>query len=168
MYDIIIHGRTVKEHDIRLRKTFERIQEKGLPLNKDKCTFSMSKLTFMGKLLSNQGIRPTESRVEAVVDAREPQNAKEVRSFLGLVNFSARFILNLASIAEPLHRLTRKQIPFVWGTEQQGAFDALKDSLANAEIVPFFFFFNIFIYHFHYFFLLLSLLPLYFVTIPVK
>ena len=136
--DIIIHVRTVEEHDVRLRKTFERIQEKGLTLNRDKSAFSMSKLTFMGYLLSNQGIGPTESRVEAVVDAREPQNAEEVRSFLGLVNFSARFIPNLASIAEPLHRLTRKQTPFVWGTEQQGAFDALKDSLANAETLAYF------------------------------
>jgi len=58
--DIIIHGRTVKEHDVRLRKTCERIQEKGLTLNRDKCSFSMSKLTFMGYLLSNQGIGPTE------------------------------------------------------------------------------------------------------------
>ncbi|XP_020600787.1 uncharacterized protein K02A2.6-like [Orbicella faveolata] len=136
--DIIIHGRTVKEHDVRLRKTFERIQEKGLTLNMDKCTFSMSKLTLMGHLLSNQGIGPTESRVEAVIDAREPQNAEGVRSFLGLVNFSARFIPNLASIAEPLHRLTRKQTPFVWGTEQQCAFDAPKDSLANAETLAYF------------------------------
>ena len=79
-----------------------------------------------------------ESRVEAVVDARQPQNAEEVRSFLGLVNFSARFIPNLASIAEPLHRLTRKQTPFVWGTEQQGAFDALKDSLTNADTLAYF------------------------------
>ena len=52
----------------------ERIQEKGLTLNRDKFAFSMSKLTFMGYLLSNQGIGPTESHVEAVVDAREPQN----------------------------------------------------------------------------------------------
>ena len=74
----------------------------------------MSKLTFRGYLLSNQGIGPTESRVEAVIDAREPQNAEGVRSFLGLVNLSARFIPNLASIAELLHRLTRKQTPFVW------------------------------------------------------
>ena len=58
--------------------------------------------------------------------------------FSGLVNFSARFIPNLASIAEPLPRLTRKQTPFVWGTEQQGAFDALKDSLANAETLAYF------------------------------
>ena len=58
--------------------------------------------------------------------------------FLGLVNFSARFITNLASIAEPLHRLTRKQTRFVWGTEQQGAFDALKDSLTNADTLAYF------------------------------
>ena len=72
--NIIIHGGTVKEHDVRLRKTFKHIQEKGLTLNRDKFAFSMSKLTFMGYLLSNQGIGPTESHVEAVVDAREPQN----------------------------------------------------------------------------------------------
>ena len=64
--DIIVHERTVEVHDVRLRKTFERIQEKGLTLNRDKCAFNMSKLTFMGNLLSIQGIRPTESRVEAV------------------------------------------------------------------------------------------------------
>ena len=136
--DIIIHGRTVEEHDVRLRKTFERIQEKGLTLNRDKCAFNMSKLTFMGYLLSNQGIGPTESPVDAVAGAREPQNAGEVRSFLGLVNFSARFIPNLASIAEPLHKLTRKETPFELGTEQQRAFDALKSSLANAETLAYF------------------------------
>ena len=97
-----------------------------------------SKLTFMGYLLPNKGTGPTESRVEAVVTAREPQNAGEVRSFLGLVNFSARFIPNLASIAEPLHRLTRRETPFVWGTEQQAAFDTLKSRLANAEILAYF------------------------------
>ena len=68
----------------------------------------------------------------------EPQNAEEVQSFLGLVNFCARFIPNLASIAEPLHRLKRKQNPFVLCTEQQGAFDALKDSLPNAETLAYF------------------------------
>ena len=98
----------------------------------------MSKMNIMGYLLSNKGIGPTESRVEAVVTARAPQNAGEVRSFLGLVNFSARFIPNLASIAEPLHRLTRRETPFVWGTGQQAAFDTLKSSLANAETLAYF------------------------------
>ena len=54
--DIIIHGRSVEEHDARLRKTMECIQEKGLTLNREKCVFQMSKLTFMGYLLSNKGM----------------------------------------------------------------------------------------------------------------
>ena len=137
-HDIIIHGRSVDEHDVRLKKTMERIQEKRITLNREKCVFQMSKVTFMGYLLSNKGIGPTESRIKAVVTVREPQNAEEVRSFLGLVNFSSRFIPNLASIAEPLHKLTRKETLFVWSTEKQTAFDTLKCSLANAEILAYF------------------------------
>ena len=136
--NIIIHGRTVDEHDSRLRKTMECIREKGLTLNKEKCVFRMSQLTFMGYLLSSKGIGPTESRLEAVVRAKEPKNAGEVRSFLGLVNFSARFIPNLASITEPLRELTRKDVPFVWGAVQQTAFDALKSSLGRAETLAYF------------------------------
>ena len=136
--DIIIYGRTVEEHDSRLRKTMECIREKGLTLNKETCVFRMSQLTFMGYLLSSKGIGPTESRVEAVVRAKEPKNAGEVRSFLGLVNFSARFIPNLASITEPLRELTRKDVPFVWGAVQQTAFDALKSSLGRAETLAYF------------------------------
>ena len=131
--DIIVHGLTVEEHDSRLRKALECICEIGLTLNREKCVSGMSQLTFMGYLLSSKGIGPTESRVEAVLRAKEPGNAGEVRSFLGLVNFSARFIPNLASITEPLLELTRKNVAFVWGSEQQAAFDTLKSSLGNAE-----------------------------------
>ena len=63
---------------------------------------------------------------------------REVQSFLGLKNFSARFIPNLAGVAKPLHRLTRKDIPFVWGAEQHIAFDSLKSSGANAETLVYF------------------------------
>lgn len=66
--------------------------------------------------MSSKGIGPTESVVEAVVRAQEPTNAEEVLSFLGLVNFSGRSILNLASITEPLREFARKDVPFVWGT----------------------------------------------------
>ena len=100
--------------------------------------FRMSQLTFMGYLLSSKGIGPTESRVEAVVRPKEPTNAVEVRSFLGLVNFSARFIPNLASITKPLRELTRKDVPFLWGTEQQTAFETLKSSLGRAATLAYF------------------------------
>jgi hypothetical protein len=60
-----------------------RFEERGLTLNKEKCVFDMPKLTFMGLFLSNRGIGPTEEKVRAVVEAREPQNVTEVKSFLG-------------------------------------------------------------------------------------
>ena len=62
----------------------------------------------MGYLLSSKGTGPTESRVEAVMNAKEPKNAGEVRSFLGLVNFSASFIPNLATTTKPFCRQSKE------------------------------------------------------------
>lgn len=93
----------------------------------------MPKLTFMGLVLSRQGIGPTEEKVKAVNEACEPQGVSEVKSFLGLVNFNARFIPDLATVAEPLRRLTKKGEPFVFGPEQQAAFAELKRRLTQAE-----------------------------------
>ena len=64
--DVIVYGPNQMEHDQRLEKVLARLQEKGLTLNEDKCVFDMPKLTFMGLLLSNSGIGPTEEKVRAV------------------------------------------------------------------------------------------------------
>ena len=93
-------------------QVLDRIREKKLTLNKDKCEFGMDKFTFMGHMLSKNGIGPTSDRVKDLVNAAEPKNASEVKSFLGLVNFSARYIPNLATISEPLRKLTRKNEQF--------------------------------------------------------
>ena len=68
-------------------------------------------------------------------NAERPKSASEVRSFLGLVHFSARFICNdLATKAEPLRKLTRKNVPFKWQTQQEKAFKCLKENLAQARL----------------------------------
>ena len=82
----------------------------------------MDKISFMGHMLSKNGKGPTSDRVKDLVNAVEPKNASEVRSFLGLVNFSARYIPNLATISDPLRKLTRKNEQFCWGKEQQNRF----------------------------------------------
>lgn len=136
--DIIVHGRNVQEHDARLEKLMKRIEELELTLNKEKCILRMNELVFMGHLLSARGIGPEHEKVRAVREARQPQSASEVRSFLGLVNFSSRFIPNLATVAEPLRRLTRKDVPFVWESEQEQAFQELKRRLENTETLGYF------------------------------
>ena len=136
--DIIVHGKTKDEHDKRLLKVFQTLSEAGLTLNREKCTFAMSQLQFMGHLISHRGLGPTKTRVEAIQKAREPQSASEVRSFLGLVNFSARYIPNMATVSEPLRRPTRQNVKFEWKNEQKQAFQNLKNALADAQTLAFF------------------------------
>ncbi|PIK43243.1 hypothetical protein BSL78_19881 [Apostichopus japonicus] len=136
--DIIVHGKDVEEHDQRLEKVLQRIQEAGLTLNKRKCEFRMTELVFMGHKLSSDGICPSDEKVEAIKDARQPTSASEVRSFLGLVQYCSRFIPNLATISEPLRRLTKKEETFSWGKEQEQSFQSLKNVLTKADTLAYF------------------------------
>ena len=110
--DIVVHGPDAETHDQRLRQTIERLRDCGLTLNAEKCLFNMDRLVFMGMLLSETGTGPTEDRVKAVLEAGEPTSTTEVRSFLGLANYSSRFIPHFSTLSEPLRRLTRKETPF--------------------------------------------------------
>ena len=136
--DIIVHGNDQAEHDLRLEGLLQTLQEKNLTLNPEKCQFRMTKITFMGYLLSERGIGPTSSNVEAVKNARRPESASEVRSFLGLVNFSARFIPDLSTTAEPLRELTKKDVKFEWKRAHEEAFSKLKDKLSHAQTLAYF------------------------------
>ncbi|CAC5368427.1 unnamed protein product [Mytilus coruscus] len=136
--DIIVHGKSDKEHDHNLEQLLCRLEETGLPLNIEKCQFNMERIEFMGHILSEHGIGVSESKVQAVKEARKPKTVTEVKSFVGLVNFTWRFIPNLATIAEPLNRLMKKNKPFNWGPEQDDAFEKLKQCLANNTNLAYF------------------------------
>ena len=98
----------------------------------------MDKLTFVGMVLSANGISCAVDKVKAVTSAREPQNASETRGLLGLVNYCGRFIPDLATLSEPLRRLTKAGTPFVFGKEQKEAFAELKKRLSNSETLGYF------------------------------
>ena len=136
--DIIVHGANYAEHDERLLQVMECLSHHGLTLNKDKCVSRLSKLEFMGHVLSNYGIGPAEDKVKAIQMAREPQNAGEVRSWLGLVNFVARYIPDLATVSEPLRQLTKKGVEFVFGDEQRKSFQELKRRLCSTKTLAYF------------------------------
>ena len=111
--DVIVHAPTEEEHDKRFENVVRVLSSRGLTLNRDKCQFKMSHLEFMGHVLSARGIGPADVKVKAVVDACELTNAAEVRSFFGLVNFTARFIHDLATVSAPLRQLTKSGEPLV-------------------------------------------------------
>ena len=92
----------------------------------------------MGMLLSEKGIGPTADRVKAVLEVEEPKSASDVRGFLGLANYSSRFVPHFASLSEPLRRLTRKEAAFEFGPEQKKSFEFLKQKMAEAFTLAYF------------------------------
>ena len=74
-------------------------------------------------------------KVEAVVNWPVPKNLKELRGFIGFANFYRRFIKDFSKICRPLHDLTKKDVPFVWGEKQQKAFDTLKTAFTTEPVL---------------------------------
>ena len=136
--DLIIHGCGIQEHDENLLAVLRHLRECGLTLNETKCQFRLPKLTFFGHNLSKQGISPSEEKVSAIQNAKPPQNTAEVRSFLGLVQYCAKFLPDYSQIAEPLRILTRKDQHFMWGDPQEKSFQKLKDLLTQADTLAYF------------------------------
>ena len=115
-----------------------RLRDKHLTLNKDKSEFNKTELKFMGHTLSREGIKIDNLKVKALRDATPPTNASEVKGLLGQVGFCSKFIPHYATIAEPLRKLTRKNVPWEWSNEQQNAFEKLKQCLTSAEVMAYY------------------------------
>ncbi|XP_062538768.1 uncharacterized protein K02A2.6-like [Armigeres subalbatus] len=129
--DIYIEGDDLKQHNLRLDNVYERLHERGVILNNEKCIIGVSELQFIGHVISDKGIRPYPSKVDALVSFRRPENASEVKSFLSLANYMHKFINNLATLDEPLRRLTERDTQFEWSTEHQTSFEGIKNPLSN-------------------------------------
>jgi hypothetical protein len=135
--DILVFGRTDEEHDECLVKVLARLEEYGITLNCDKCEFGKRELTFFGLRLSANGIAPTESRCQALRNAAPPTNVKELRSLLGVVQFSARFIKDTCTITQPLWHLTKKDVKWNWTSEHDKALDKLKEAISQKHMAFF-------------------------------
>ena len=108
MDDILIIGRDQAEHDKRLKQVLDRLVERKLTLNLEKCLFSQSRLQYLGQIIDSDGIRKDPSKVKAITDMAEPQNIADLRHFLGLVNHLMKFCPNLAEKTKPLRDLIKK------------------------------------------------------------
>ena len=136
--DIIIHGKDIEKHDRRLYAVLDRLSEVGLTVNSEKCEFRLTKLTFFGHDLTSNGVNPSEEKVADIRDARPPKDAGEVRSFMGLVQYSAKFMPDVTTVAKPIQELTKKGVAFKWGVEQQTAFQELKRLITQAETLAYY------------------------------
>ena len=132
--DIIVVGTTFQEH---LHHLTTRLRGAGLKLKPKKCTLCRQQVTFLGHIVSTDGVATDPSITEAVSKWPIPQNRKEVQQFLGLANYYRRFVKDFALISEPLQRLTEKNAPFEWTIGCQNAFDELCKRLVSSPVLAY-------------------------------
>ncbi|KAK3241939.1 hypothetical protein CYMTET_48334 [Cymbomonas tetramitiformis] len=126
---------TVEEHYSAVRTFLLTCREKGVYLKKSKAQMLKSSIKFLGHTLSKEGCQPQHDKVAAVRDWPALENVTHVRQFLGLAGYYRRFIHCFSEIAQPLTKLTKTDVPWTWGPEQQWAFEELKAALVKAPIL---------------------------------
>ncbi|GFS04859.1 polyprotein, partial [Elysia marginata] len=112
-------------------EALQRLESKDFRLQISKCEFSVSRINFLGHIISADGVTPDPKNVQPILDAPTPKTLKQGQSLLGMVNYYHDFIKNLSTTAEPLRRLTRKGVKFHWSTECSQAFERLKSDIAG-------------------------------------
>ncbi len=124
--DIIVFGRTLEEHEERLMKVLDRLEEWGLKVSIDKCQFCQPQVKYIGHVVSAAGIAPDPENASAVTRWEEPTDLKSLRSFLGFCGFYRRFIKGYSSVLRPLTELT-KGYPPVKGSGKKNAKNYYKE-----------------------------------------
>ena len=142
--DILVFGsgysmeEAEKDHDINLWNLMLRCRDVNLKLNPRKFQFKVKQVTWMGHLLSSNGITPHPDRVQAIKDMTPPQDVQWVQRFLGMCNYLSRFTPNLAEIVKPLTELTHVNAVWSWSSQHDKAFKRAKSLIANATTLKFF------------------------------
>jgi hypothetical protein len=133
--DILINNKSMEDHLKHLSAVFDELCAARLFANMDKCIFCTQRVSFLGYVVTPQGIEVYSRKIAAIQEWPTPTTVTQVRSFLGLADFYCRFVRDFSSIAAPLHELTKRDVPFPWSDSQEVAFRTLKDKLTHAPLL---------------------------------
>ena len=137
LHDVIVLGRTFVEHLRKLQSVLQRIRESGLRLKSSKCYFFRHKVQYLGCIISREGVAIDLLKTEKVATWSTATSILEVQQFLGFASYYRKYIRNFAHMAQPLHKLTERSMPFVWMDECQNAFDELRRCLTSIPILAY-------------------------------
>lgn len=130
--DILVFGRTRREHDDNLSWVLERAKEYNVKIKLEKCNFAKTEVDYLGFRISGQSIRPLESKVQTLCKNKPPRDRTELRSLIGRLNFYSRFIPQYSRKLEPLRELFRTNKEFEWQERHQRVFETLIECLSGA------------------------------------
>ena len=128
--NILITGATDDDHLKNLRTVLERLKKANLRLKQAKCHFMKPRLCTLGHQVDAEGFRPMPAKVQAVQDAPAPMDVTQLKAYLGLLNFYAKYMPNLATVLTPLHELLHKDVEWHWDKETRGSLSKVKGLIA--------------------------------------
>ncbi|XP_012834226.1 PREDICTED: uncharacterized protein LOC105955073 [Erythranthe guttata] len=133
--DMLVKSKKRSTHLADLAETFATLRLYGMKLNPEKCAFGVKAGKFLGYVITQEGIKVNQDKVEAVLRMTPPRSIKEVQSLAGKMVVLARFISRMADKSLPFFKVLRKTAQFEWSNECQLAFEALKVSLSRLPIL---------------------------------
>nr|GEX51441.1 putative reverse transcriptase domain-containing protein [Tanacetum cinerariifolium] len=133
--DILIYSRNKEEYANHLRIILELLRKEKLYAKFSKCDLWIRTVQFLGHLINSQGLHVDPAKIEAVKNWASPTTPTEIRQFLGLAGYYHRFIKDFSKIAKSMTILTQKDKKFIWGKDQEMAFQILKQKLYEASIL---------------------------------
>ena len=141
--DVVVYAPTVKEHLKRLEGVFQKLKSAGLKLKPSKCELFNQSISYLGHVVSEEGVQTDPKKIAAVKEWERPHNVHTVRRFLDFVNYNKKFIKDYSKIARPLYNLIsgdnakRRTNPVEWSDEAERAFQTLIDKCTQAPILAY-------------------------------
>lgn len=138
MDDILIPFVTIEEGLKYLELTISALATSGFKINPKKCQFFVNSIEYLGRQISQEGVRPSPSKINALINSPIPRNIKQVRQFMGLASYFRKFIPNFATQTACITRLTQKNQKWDWGLEQNVARDYVLNYLVSRPLLSIF------------------------------
>ena len=135
--DILVFSDALEDHLKHLRLVLGRLQEVNLKLKHSKCCFTRKEVEYLGHVFIPDGLKPNSTLASAVQALSVPTCLKEQRKFLGLASYYGQIIPKFASVAQTLHHLTCKDVPFEWTEPAASAFEELKEKLTTSPVLAY-------------------------------
>ena len=118
------------DHDQNLKNLLDRCRVRNFKLNKEKFHLKYSEVSFIGHVMTTNGLKTDLKKVEAIIKMERPADVPAVQRFIGLVKYLSKFLQDLSELCEPLRGLTHKKAEWNWTHEQVDAFEKMKDAVA--------------------------------------
>jgi len=135
--DILIYSDTFQQHMEHLEQVLQRVSDRNGVLKPSKCKLAQQEVKHLGMIVTSDGRKPDPAKIRPILELKAPTNKSELLSWLSTMSYYRNYVKNIATMMEPLNRLMKKNAEFIWGEEQQKAFEKTRTALAEGPTLAY-------------------------------